>query len=110
MTDNGLPSWTAPSGRTYPPPPRSFTPPILPTTFTAYDGEDDDEPYPVADHTGPQESGSGIDGAGDGSTPHPRQEPDEDRDTEPSWLHSPQNPVSDEEAGQDEYPPDEQKS
>ena len=48
MTDNGLPSWTAPSGRTYPPPPRSFTPPILPNAFThPGTGEDDDEEDPI---------------------------------------------------------------
>ena len=92
MTDNGLPSWTAPSGRTYPPPPRSFTPPILPTAFTTYKEEDDEEPYPRGDHAGPQESGAGIDGAGGGSTSHPGQVPDEDPDAEPPWLHATPKP------------------
>ncbi|WP_269045077.1 hypothetical protein [Paenarthrobacter sp. Z7-10] len=34
MTDSGIPAWTAPSGRTYPPIPRDITPPILPNHFT----------------------------------------------------------------------------
>ena len=58
MTDNGLPSWTAPSGRTYPPPPRSFTPPILPTTFTTYNAwqdEDEEDPDAAVNYGGPPE-------------------------------------------------------
>ncbi|MDQ6753125.1 MAG: HNH endonuclease, partial [Actinomycetota bacterium] len=38
MTESGLPSWTAPSGRTYPPPPPDFSPPELPEAFTAHPG------------------------------------------------------------------------
>ena len=102
MTDNGLPSWTAPSGRTYPPPPRSFTPPILPTAFTTYNEEDDEEADAfledgvlreiddAVDRYRPDGRGDYVDGgtADAGSTSADEPDPD----AEPPWLHSPLKP------------------
>ncbi len=105
MTDNGLPSWTAPSGRTYPPPPRSFTPPILPNAFTRPDGEDDRDAPGVVDKGGARESLTGVDQGAAGtsykpsSNPsgRPAAEPDDEPDDEPPWLHSKPKPDSTEE-------------
>jgi hypothetical protein len=92
MTENGLPSWTAPSGRTYPPPPRSFTPPILPTAFTTYNEEDDEQLQAVEDQGAFQESRVSRGWAGDGPPSNPSQEPDGDPDEEPPWLHATPKP------------------
>jgi hypothetical protein len=62
MTDTGLPSWTAPSGRTYPPPRAASTPPILPNAFTHPNpGEEDEEADVVHDRRGLQETENAAD-------------------------------------------------